>query len=140
MIRVLLVDDNAALCDGVTRWLSGEPGFGPVTCETDWRRAEEDVRDRAPDVVLLDIDMPGTSGLDLIAPLRAARPEVRVVMFSGLASAASVERALDNGAAGYIVKEQEFPLIAELIRRAASGEVVLCPIATEALMGFSGHG
>lgn len=134
-ICVLIVDDNPALCAGVERWLSREPGFGAVTGETDWRRAEDDVRGRAPEVVLLDIDMPGKSGLDLIAPLMTARPSARVVVFSGTASRASVERAMDNGAAGYIVKDQESGVIADLIRRAAGGEVVLCPIATEALMG-----
>lgn len=64
-----------------------------------------------------------------------AGPLAKVIMFSGAASRASVERALDNGAAGYIIKDPESYHIPDLIRRAAAGEVVLCPIALEALMG-----
>lgn len=134
-IRVLIVDDNLPLCRGVERWLSHESGFGAVTCQPDWRRAEESVRSGAPDVVLLDLDLPGKSGLDLIAPLMLARPAAKVIVFSGSASRASVKQALANGAAGYIVKDPDSFHIPDLLRRAVAGEVVLCPIAREALMG-----
>lgn len=134
-IRILIIDDNPALCEAVEHWLSRQPGIASVSSETDWRRAEQDARDRAPDVILLDIDMPGASGLDLIAPLMAARPAAKVVIFSGQAPRASVEQALDSGAAGYIIKDQETTVIADLVRRAAKGELVLCPTAAEALMG-----
>lgn len=139
-ISVLIVEDNAPLCESVVRWLSEQPGFGDLACQTDWRRAVEEVREHAHDIILLDIDLPGTSGLDLIAPILRERPEARVVMFSGGVSRASVERALDSGAAGYLVKDQEPRLVADLIRRAAAGEVVLCPISIGALMGPAGDG
>lgn len=131
--RVLIVDDNPMLCSGLKSWLSGEPGIRWVATQTDWRRAEEDVRSREPDIVLLDIDLPGANGLDLIAPLLEACPHCKVVMLSGMVSRALVEQALDEGAAGYLVKDQESATLVELIHRAAEGEIVLCPTAQAAL-------
>lgn len=140
LILVLIVDDNAPLCKAVERWLSTEPGFAPVVSQGDWRLAEEDVRRHQPDVVLLDADMPGTSGLDLIAPLMRACPAAKIITFSGAASRDNVEQALSNGAAGYIVKDSEPFRIPDLLRRAVAGEVVLCPTSTEAFMGRAGDG
>ena len=134
-LGVMVIDDNPMVCAGLERWLSREPGIGWVGTQSVWQRAETDVRERRPDVVLLDIDLPGTSGLDLIAPLRAACPGCRIVMLSGLVTRELVERAIDEGAAGYVVKEQEARRIVELIRRAAEGLLVLCPTAEAALTG-----
>jgi two-component system response regulator DesR len=134
-IRVLIVDDNPILCAGLERWLAREPGITWVACQTDWHRAVDDAARREPNIILLDIDLPHKSGIDLIAPLKAASRGVKVVMFSGLAPRAYIEKSLDAGASGYMVKDQEARVIAELIRRAASGEVVLCPAAAAALMG-----
>lgn len=134
-IRVLIVDDNPILCAGLERWLSREPGITWVASQSDWRRAVEETQRREPQIVLLDIDLPGINGIDLIGPMRAAHPGVKVVMFSGLAPRAYIERSLDAGARGYIVKDQEARMIAQLVQRAAAGEVVLCPAAAAALMG-----
>lgn len=134
-LRIMIVDDNPLLCDGLEAWLTHEQGIESVRCQIDWRRAEEEARSRRPDVILLDIDLPGINGLDLIAPLLAAAPEAKVVMLSGLVSGAHVERALDLGASGYIVKDCESTLIAHLIRAAAMGEIALCPAAAAALAG-----
>ena len=133
-IRVLVIDDNPILCAGLERWLAREPGIMWVACQTDWRKAAAEAARRDPDVILLDIDLPDASGLDLIAPLTAAQPRAKVVMFSGLAPRHYIEKALDRGASGYMVKDQEARVIAELILRAAAGEVVLCPAAAAALM------
>lgn len=132
-LRVLVVDDNAILCAALERWMSRDPGIAWVACQTDWRKAEAEAHDRSPDIVLLDIDMPGANGLDLIAPLVAACPSCKVVMLSGMVSRSLVERAIDEGAAGYLVKDQDSRNIVELIHRAAEGEVVLCATAEAAL-------
>jgi DNA-binding NarL/FixJ family response regulator len=134
-LRVLVIDDNPILCAGLERWLSREPGITWVAYQTDWRKAAAEAHNRQPDIVLLDIDLPGTSGLELIAPLLAVCPTCKVVMLSGLVTREMVERALDLRAAGYIMKEQQVRTIAELIRRAAEGTVVLCPIVEAALAG-----
>jgi DNA-binding NarL/FixJ family response regulator len=134
-LRVLVIDDNPILCAGLERWLSREPLILWVACQTDWRKAEAEAHNRQPDIVLLDIDLPGTSGLDLIAPLLATCSTCKVVMLSGLVTREMVERALDLGAAGYLVKDQDARTIAQLIRQAAEGTVVLCPTTEAALAG-----
>lgn len=133
LLRVLIVDDNPMLCTALEHWLSREPGIAWVHCQTDPARAEEEVRARRPDIVLLDIDMPGVSGVDLIAPLLAACPAAKVVLCSGMVSRGLLEQALDNGASGYVLKDQEPRTILQLIRQAAAGEVALCPTAQAAL-------
>lgn len=134
-LHVLIIDDNAVLCEALQIWLTHEPGITSVNCQSDWNKAEAEVMSRRPDIILLDIDMPGVNGLDLIAPLSAACPTCKVVMLSGMVSRAMVEKALDEGAAGYMVKDQESRTIVEIIRRAAEGEIALCPTAQAALTG-----
>lgn len=134
-LSVLIVDDNPMLCAGMERWLSREPGVAAVACITDWRMAVSEARRLGADVILLDIDLPGANGLDLVRPLMAAVPSAKVLMLSGLAHRRFVEQALDLGAAGYLVKDQEAKEIGALLRRAAMGEIVLCPASEAALAG-----
>lgn len=134
-IRVLVVDDNAALCSAMAGWLSREPGFAPVVCQPDWRLAEDQIRVERPDIVLLDVDLPGVSGIDLIGAFTAVHPGIRIVMLSGHVRRDLVERAIDGGAAGYLVKDLGGAQLLSYIRRVAQGEVALCPAAISALAG-----
>ena len=128
-LRVLIIDDNALLCATLERWLSHEPGIGWVDHLTDWRLAIANVQASRPDVVLLDIDFPGTSGLMLIDPLLHAAPGTHIIMLSGLVTRLQIEQAIDRGASGYIVKDQDSREIAGMVQRAARGEIVLCSVS-----------
>lgn len=123
---VFVLDDNEMLCATIREWLEREPDIAWVAPVTDWHQAEKVARERQPDVVLLDIDLPGTSGLDLIEPILKAAPAARILMLSGLVTRPQIEKALDLGASGYLVKDQEAGKIAQMIRCVMRGEIVLC--------------
>lgn len=134
-LRVLVVDDNVMLCTTLKRWLSREPGIGTVVCQSDWRRAVVEIGSTCPDIVLLDIDLPGASGLDLISPILVACPDAKVLMFSGLVTRSQIEKALDDGASGFLAKDQELSGLSPMLRRAAAGEIVLCNVSRAVLRG-----
>ncbi len=104
MSRVLVVDDHADQCTMLGRLLryAGHDAM----CVTDGAAALDAMRDRRPDLVLLDVMLPGLSGYDVLASLRAdARTrEVPVVMYSALSDPAARKRAIDMGAQEYLVK------------------------------------
>ena len=133
-LRVLIIDDDPIVCAEIERLLSHQYGIGEVVCISDPSRAVDEVRRRDPDVVLLDVDMRGISGLDLIAPILDADPATKDVMLSGLSLRGNIDRALDLGAAGYLVKNLSAGAMAGYIRRAAQDELVLCPTAGAAMM------
>jgi len=91
-----------------------------------------------PDVVLLDVEIPGADCFAALRALTAQCPFSRVVMFSGHAHAALIDRSLQEGAAGYIVKDDEPLKIAQLLVDAARGECVLSPTAASVYMRAGG--
>ncbi|GAA1504169.1 two-component system response regulator DesR [Agromyces terreus] len=92
---------------------------------------------RRPDVVLLDIEMPGQSGLDLIAPLIAARPECDVVVVTTFGRPGYLARALAAGARGFLVKDDPVEQLAAAIRRVRAGERVVDPQLAVESIGLS---
>ena len=132
-IRIVVIDDYPRMCAAMERWLASVPGLTPVGAITDWRQAESEVRRLQPDIVLLDGELPGTTGTALIEPLLTASPGVKVIMLSGRSGREDIMPALDAGAAGYIVKGEDPAVIVELLKGAAAGEVVLCPTAKRAV-------
>jgi DNA-binding NarL/FixJ family response regulator len=104
-IRVLLVDDHAVVRDGIRSVLESEPGF-VVVAEADGADAAVEVAGRTrPDVVLLDITMPGRSGLEAVELLLGAAPECRVLLLSVHDRAEYVVRGVRAGAHGYLRKD-----------------------------------
>ena len=116
---VYLVDDHALLRAGFRACL-GEEGFEVVGDCGDARRAAEEVASLRPNVILLDITMPGLSGLDAIAQLRKASPRSKLIMVSHHEGSRFVEQSLRAGADGYLSKAsdpKEMVLAIEAVRR-----------------------
>ena len=132
-IDVAVVDDNRLIGQSVERWISGDPAFGFVGAFTSTAEALAALAVRRPRVLLLDVDMPGSDPQAFLTEIAARYPDVRVVMLSGHVQSAHIARALDNGAAGYIVKDEGMTAIMALVRRAAAGQVVLSPTAKGSL-------
>ncbi|MDE1152032.1 MAG: chemotaxis-specific protein-glutamate methyltransferase CheB [Micavibrio sp.] len=107
-IRVLVVDDSVVVRRLLTRMLSEEQGFEVVGTAASAESALSKLPLLTPDVMTLDINMPGMSGLELLPLLRARFPKLRVLVFSGgsLSSAASTVDALMNGAAMFLMKPE----------------------------------
>ena len=130
-IRILLVDDHIVLRMGLVTATSGEPDMEVVADADNGVDAITAYRVHRPDVVVLDLRMPGLNGIETIRKLREEFGEARVLVFSNYASGDEIFQALRAGACGFVVKEMALDRLLEVIRKVASGEQYTPPeIAT----------
>jgi DNA-binding NarL/FixJ family response regulator len=125
-IRIVLVDDHAMFRSGL-RELLDRHGLDVVGEASDATSAIEVVADAAPDVVLMDVGMPGASGIEATMRIRAAAPTARVIMLTVSADERDVEESICAGACGYVLKDAQVEQILGAIRSAAAGESHLSP-------------
>ncbi|QCR44732.1 DNA-binding response regulator [Curtobacterium sp. SGAir0471] len=121
-IRVLVVDDQAIVRDGLVTVLSLEPDLEVVGEAADGAAAVAMVDDDTPDVVLMDLRLPGTDGPTATAAITAAHPEVAVLVLTTYADDASIVGALRAGARGYLTKDAGRRELAAAVRAVASGQ------------------
>jgi len=126
-IRVFLVDDQSMLRAAFRSLLSQDPRFEVVGDCGDAREAIERVRELRPDVVLLDITMPGLSGIDAIQPMRKACSKVRILMLTHHEGESFVEQALQSGADGYLSKDSEAGELAIAVQAVHRGQPFVSP-------------
>lgn len=124
--RVMVVDDHPMWREGVARDLT-EAGFLVVATSGEGRQAVRVAAAARPDVVVLDLQLPDISGVEVIMGLRAAVPEVRVLMLSASGEQQSVLDAVKAGATGYLVKSTAPAEFLEAVRRTAAGDTVFTP-------------
>jgi DNA-binding NarL/FixJ family response regulator len=132
-IKVLLVDDHAVVRNGM-RLMLGTASDIEVTGEAE--TAQEALRaaqDQDFDVVLVDINLPDKSGLELIKGLRAQKPELAAVVLSAYPEEIYALRALKHGAAGYLNKSSSADVIIAAVRKVAKGGKYLSPVIMEKL-------
>jgi two-component system response regulator NreC len=122
MIRVLLVDDHELLRAGLRSRLEKEPGIEVVGEADTAERAVVLARRLQPDLILLDMLLPRTSGYDAIPQLNSVAPEARILVVSSQAAPSSVRRALSAGASGYIPKRVSDRELVTAIQHVAAGE------------------
>ncbi|MGP4113632.1 response regulator [Streptomyces sp. 4N509B] len=138
MIRVLLADDDPLVRAGLRLMLRGADGVEVVAEAADGARAVEAARAHQPDVVLMDIRMPGTDGIAATRLLTAdgagAPAPPRVIVLTTFDTDTTVLEAMRAGAAGYLLKHTDPDDIVQAVYRAARGEPVLSPSAARALM------
>ena len=104
-IRVLVCDDHAVVREGIRHVLAGEPGFEVVAEAANGEQALALARQHRPDVIVLDVTMPGESGLRVAPKLRAAVPDARVLIMSMHDNAEYVREGVRAGASGYLLKD-----------------------------------
>jgi RNA polymerase sigma factor (sigma-70 family) len=121
-IRILLVDDHVVLRMGLVTAASSEPDMEVVADVPNGNDALVAFRKHKPDVVVLDLRMPGLSGVDTVRLLREEFDRVRVVIFSNYANGEEVYQALRAGASGFVVKEMALERLLEAIRKVYRGE------------------
>jgi DNA-binding NarL/FixJ family response regulator len=130
-IRILLVDDHIVLRMGLTTATNGEPDMEVVADADNGLDAIKAYRTHRPDVVVLDLRMPGINGIETIRILRNEFRDARVLVFSNYASGDEVYQALTAGACGFVVKEMALDRLLEAIRKIHQGEQYIPPeIAT----------
>jgi DNA-binding NarL/FixJ family response regulator len=126
-LRLLLVDDQAMFREGLRVLLSLQPDLEVVAEVGDGAAAVEAARTLAPDVVLMDLRMPGVGGVEATRRLKAAQPAVRVIVLTTFEEDEEVFAALRAGAVGYLLKASPSEKLCEAIRLAARGEMLLEP-------------
>jgi len=135
-IRVLLADDQVLLRSSLAMLIDREPDMTVVGEASDGREAIALAREHRPDVVLMDIRMPGTDGLEATAEIlgEATSPSVRVVMLTTFEFDEYVLRALRLGASGFLLKGVEPSELLDAIRLVAAGDALLAPSVTRRLL------
>jgi len=121
MIRVLLAEDQSMVLGALAALLELEPDIEVVGRARDGAEALRLAREVRPDVVVTDIEMPGMTGLDLAAALRREEKPPRVVILTTFGRSGYLRRALDAGAAGYLLKDAPADRLADAIRRVHAG-------------------
>lgn len=133
-IRVLLVDDHNLFRSGVKALLQRQSDFEVVGEAADSLQGVKRAGELRPDVVLLDLHMPGISGKDSVRQFLEASPESRVIMLTVSENADDLIDSLRAGASGYLLKNIETETLLDSIRRAADGDSVVSPQMTSKLV------
>lgn len=131
--RVVLADDHTLVRSGIRRILEAQPGFEVVGEAGDGAAAVQLVKDLEPDVVVLDLNMPGTSGLDVLSELKAGRPLLKVVVLTMHAGREYVARAMKGGANAYLLKDSAVQDLVAAVEAVLAGRTFFSP-SIQALM------
>ncbi len=124
-IRILLVDDHNLFRSGIKSLLDSQQGFEVVGEAGDGLEGVKRAKQTQPDIVLLDLHMPGTSGLEALQMLTDEMPETVVLMLTVSEDAQDLIQALRSGARGYLLKNIEIDFLVDSIHKAINGESVM---------------
>jgi two-component system, NarL family, response regulator LiaR len=133
-IRVLLVDDHSVVRKGLRTFLAYDVELDVVGEAADGVEALALAQELTPDVVLMDLLMPGMDGIAATAAIRRALPETEVLALTSVLEDASVVGAIRAGAIGYLLKDTQADALCQAIKAAAAGQVQLTPKAAARLM------
>ncbi|MEU6434987.1 response regulator transcription factor [Streptomyces albidoflavus] len=133
-VRVLLAEDQGMMRGALALLLGMEPDLEVVAQVGSGDEVVSAALEQRPDVALLDIEMPGLSGLEAAALLRDRLPGCRVVMVTTFGRPGYLRRAMDAGAAGFVVKDGPVEELAEAVRRVLRGETVIDPALAAAAL------
>jgi DNA-binding NarL/FixJ family response regulator len=133
-IRILVVDDHPIVRSGITSVLATQGDFDVVGEAATGDEAVAAAARLKPDLVLMDLRMPGQGGVAASVSILAERPSTRIVVLTTYASDGEVLRAIEAGAVGYLLKDVPHDELFRALRAVARGERYLAPIVTERLM------
>ena len=135
-IRVVLVDDHPVVLGGLRALLESLPGYEVVGVAVDGEAAVREVRLSNPDVVLMDIRMPGIDGLEATRQIRAGSPGVAVLVLTMFDDDDTVFGAMRAGAQGYLLKGADQAEIDRAIRAVVAGEAIFSPGVAQRVLGY----
>jgi DNA-binding NarL/FixJ family response regulator len=133
--RILIVDDHQIMGDSLRLLFASTSDLECVghACDTDTGWAA--VQEHLPDIVIMDLDLPGSGGLDLTGRIRREFPRTRVLVLTGQLQPRNVHAALRAGAHGYLLKTRGGTELLTALRAVAAGQNYLCPEATAIVLG-----
>lgn len=141
-VRVLLADDHTLVRGGIRKILEGQPGIEVVAEAADGGAALELVRGTDADVLVLDLKMPGTDGIDVLRASKAIRPQLKVVILTMHAGQEYVARAVKGGADAYLLKDSAVQDLVAAVDAVMSGQTYFSPAIQQQMAGLlrnSGH-
>ncbi|MET8763225.1 response regulator transcription factor [Lentzea sp. NPDC004782] len=139
MIRLLIVDDQAAVRDGLAVMLDLDPDITVVGTAANGREALAAVEELAPEVVLMDLNMPVMGGAEATGALRESHPGLPVVVLTTFDDDESILAALRAGARGYLTKDADRGTIIQAVRGAHAGNAILDPAVQLRLLDLAGR-
>jgi DNA-binding NarL/FixJ family response regulator len=134
VIRVMLVDDHRLVRDGLTQLLAGAADIEVVGEAADGAGVLDQARTCTPEVVLMDLSMPGVDGVAATRLLLAEQPDVRVIALTSFSGRQQVDDALAAGAIGYLLKDSTPDVLFDAVRAAAAGHSPFDPRVAAALL------
>ena len=141
MIRIAIVDDHAMVRAGLRQFFADEVDFRVVAEASNGREALDIVRQGEVDVIVMDISMPGQSGVDALAAIKARAPDLPVLILSGFAEEHYATTLLRQGAAGYLNKDCDPQEIVKAIRTVYRGrKYITAGVAERLAAGLAGGG
>lgn len=135
-IRILVADDHPVVRGGLVALLRTIAGFEVVGEAADGEAAVREVQLTRPDIVLMDVRMPGLDGVEATRRIRAAVPTTRVLMLTMYDDDATVFTAMQAGAQGYLLKEAEQDEIVRAVRGVVAGEAIFGPGVAGRVLGY----
>jgi two-component system, NarL family, invasion response regulator UvrY len=138
MIQLLIADDHKLVRDGLRQILAGVPDFRVIAEAASGDEVLALIKAGEPDLVLLDMSMPGLSGINLIKRLKLERPKLRILVLSMHGERQYAARALKAGASGYLTKDSASEQLVGAIRKVAAGGVYITEAAAQSLIESTG--
>lgn len=126
-IRVLSVDDHALVREGIAAMINDQPDMRLVAQAASGKEAIQSFREHRPDIALMDVRLPDMSGIDAMLTIRSEFPDARVIIVTSSEGVAEMQRALEGGAKGYMLKSMPPKELLELIRKVHTGKKAIPP-------------
>ncbi|WP_067726740.1 response regulator [Oceanobacillus damuensis] len=136
MINVMIVDDHAVLRDGLKNILGLEEGLKVVGEAVNGNEALTKIKQYKPNLVLMDINMPNTNGIEVTRIIKDSLPEIKVCILTMYSHDEYLMAAIREGADGYLLKDAPSEQVIEAIRTIAKGESVIHPSMTKKLLSY----
>ena len=133
-VRILVADDHPVVRDGLVAVLSTQPDFAVVGEAGSGAEVVQQAADLRPDVVLLDLEMPGMDGVEALQQMRTHSPDVRAIVFTAFDSDDRILAAVEAGAQGYILKGAPRDQLFEAVRVVHAGGSLLQPVVASKLL------